>query len=464
MDLLERFKLNISANKLFGISDKFLLAVSGGVDSVVLCELFHRAGYSFAMAHCNFQLRGEESNRDEHFVRELAEKYGAPFYVQHFDTTAYAASHKVSVQAAARELRYHWFFELVGATGSISTAKVNANFSGVSLPPVANVLVTAHHADDNIETVLMNFFKGTGISGLRGMLPRQQQLARPLLPFRKTELQSFATVNKLQWVEDSSNTGNVYTRNYFRHKIIPLVEDRFPEATNNLLDNIERFREIEILYRQSIEVHKSKLVEQHGNEWHIPVLKLQRTAALPTVLYELLKDYGFSVKQSREAIALLDSESGRFIQSGSHRLIRNRKWLVLSPLDVTQSAHVLIQQENHQVDFAAGTLQFHALEKTAEWKLPTVSSIACLDARRIEYPLLLRKWKMGDYFYPLGMKKKKKVARFLIDQKLSKTTKENVWVMEMKGKILWIVGYRIDERFKVTDTTQKVLQVVLKAL
>ena len=443
MELLRQFKAYIQKHALFQSKDLLLLAVSGGVDSVVLCELCSRAGYKFTIAHCNFQLRGAESLRDENFVRSLGNKYSAEVLVKHFDTEAYAAQHKCSIQVAARELRYDWFKEI--APGYI---------------------VTAHHADDNIETVLMNFFKGTGIAGLRGILPKQGKIVRPLLFATKEAIKAFAADNKLDWVEDSSNTQDEYTRNFLRHQLLPVIREVYPQAESNIAANIGRFREIETLYRAKLDDILKKLIEKKGEELHIPILKLQKTNALGAILYELIHPVGFTSRQVDDALNLLQSETGRYIVSGTHRILKNRNWLIIAPLNTAGATHILIEKENKDVKFANGNLQLEHKPQTTNHKPlrrspdgQTNSNLAELDASAINFPLLLRKWKPGDYFYPLGMRKKKKLARFFIDQKLSATDKEKAWVLEMDKKIIWVVGMRIDDRFRITDDTREVLHV-----
>lgn len=438
MDLLQRFKTYIQSENLFREKDKLLLAVSGGVDSVVLCELCKQAGYDFAIAHCNFQLRGDDSERDEKFVSGLAVKYNVSFYVVKFETKEIAREKKISTQEAARELRYHWFEEI---------RKKNDY----------QYILTAHHADDNIETVTMNFFRGTGIKGIRGIEPKHDRIVRPLLFARRSELEEFLKNNQLEFVSDSSNLKDDYTRNYFRNQVIPLIEKSFPGVNENILSGIARFREVESLYQQAITVHKKKLLEKKGAEVHIPVLKLQKTEPLHSIVYEIAKEYGFTASQTGEIIALLDSESGKYVQSPSHRIIKNRKWLVIAPNEV-EKADILVIEEIGNWQCPMGNLQLETT-LTSNLKSQTSNSLACLDADEIKFPLLLRKWKQGDYFYPLGMTKKKKLARFFIDQKLSKTDKEKVWVIEMDKKIVWVVGHRIDDRFKMTDKTQKILRI-----
>jgi tRNA(Ile)-lysidine synthase len=435
MDLLKRYIEFIKKENLFQSKDRLLLAVSGGVDSVVLCELCKQAGYDFIIAHCNFQLRGDESERDEQFVRSIGEKYEVEVLVKKFDTKQYIEATKKGIQEAARDLRYAWFKEL------------NCQW-----------VLTAQHADDNIETLLMNFFKGTGINGLHGILPKQGKIIRPLLFARKDELRKFAEENNLKFVEDSSNDSNKYTRNYFRNKLIPDLQTVFPQVENNLLDNIQRFNEVEELYRQSVELHKKKLLEQKGAEVHIPVLKLLKTAPIATIVYEIIRDFGFTANQTNEVIALLQSETGKYIQSSTHRILKNRNWLIISPNQTSIATNILIEENDIKIEYANGILAIKKINNDS-FSINKPSLIAQLDAREIKFPLLLRKWKQGDYFYPLGMNKKKKLSRFFIDRKLSLSQKENVWVVEMDKKIIWIVGLQIDNRFKVTDKTKELLVI-----
>ncbi|HWK08155.1 MAG TPA: tRNA lysidine(34) synthetase TilS [Puia sp.] len=483
MDLLQSFKEFTATQHLFAPTDKLLLAVSGGVDSVVLCELCHQAGLDFIIAHCNFQLREDESERDETFVRQLAQKYNRPVLVKRMETVAYAAQHQLSIQVAARELRYSWFRELTGRPASGASEQSSSSSSAQSAAPTSSRhtrepsaqppsvdpppstprwILTAHHLDDNIETLLMNFFKGTGIAGLRAILPRQGNIVRPLLFTRKESLHAFAAEQKLSWVEDGSNDSDKYTRNYFRHQVIPLIQQVYPGAANNLADNIARFREIEILYQQSVQQHKKKLLEYKGQEIHIPVLKLKKSVPLPTLVYEIITEFGFSPQQVDGVIDLLSSESGKYIRSSTHRILKNRNWLIISAHPPIQSSSILIESADDKVIFENGELR---LELSAVGSpISPNPLVAQLDAEAIRFPLLLRRWRPGDYFYPLGMRKKKKVSRFFIDNKLSLADKEKVWVIEMNKKIIWVVGLRIDDRFRITPQTARVLKIESRML
>jgi len=436
MQLLQDLKEFINKEGLFSPKETLLVAVSGGLDSVVLCELCHLAGYDLKLAHANFQLRGEESMRDEAFVIEFARRLGKEVFIRRFDTEQYARENKCSIQVAARELRYKWFEEIH-----------------------PGIIVTAHHLDDNIETLLMNFFKGTGIAGLRAILPRQGRIVRPLLFATKERLQQFAQERGLAWVEDSSNASEKYTRNYFRHELIPMLQSVYPAVTRNLGENIQRFREIETLYKQAVGRHKDKLLVRKGNEVHIPVLKLKKMQPLNTLIYEIIQDLGFSSQQVGAVVELLDSGSGKYVLSATHRILKDRNWLIISPLTAAAADHVLVEASEGRVLYEGGELRFRMLASDDKI-VPTDSSAeAWLDAAAIQFPLLLRKWRPGDYFYPLGMRKKKKLARFFIDSKLSLARKEKVWVLEMDKKIIWVVGMRIDDRFRLTAGTRKVLKI-----
>lgn len=448
-DLLHLFEENIREKNLFQPADLLLLAVSGGIDSVVLCELCSQAGFNFVIAHCNFQLRGEESERDQRFVEALAQKNKIRLFVKRFDTREHVLKNNTSVQVAARELRYQWFSELADALKEETRSEV--------------YILTAHHANDNVETVLMNFFKGTGVAGMRGMLSKTDAIVRPLLFAPKQKLMDFAKEMQLAFVEDSSNASDKYYRNYVRNQVLPFIQKIYPGVQANIISNIDRFCEIELLYNQAIMAHKKKLIEVRNNEVYISVLKLLKAIPLKTVVFEIIKAYGFTAKQTGEVISLLYAETGKFIRSTTHRVLRNRNWLIISPLPQSGSEVIVIDENNKEVIFENGKLTLKIVEVGDEkQQIPVSPAIACLDIKQLTFPLLLRKWKAGDYFYPLGMKKKKKLSRFFIDQKLSLLEKENIWVVEMNKKIIWVINNRIDERFKLLPTSKAMLQIELK--
>ncbi len=447
MDLHRDFNAYILSNHLFEKKDRLLIAVSGGRDSAVLCALCARSGFDFSIAHCNFQLRGAESDRDEAFVKMLADQYKVPSFIKKFDTVAAGRENKTAIEETARNLRYEWFRELISQSEAGSARPFQ-------------YLLTAHHADDNAETVLMNFLRGTGIKGLRGILPKQQHIVRPLLFASGNDINAFAAENNIRFVTDSSNALNDHTRNFFRNDMIPGIEKVFPEVKQNILRNIERFGDIEFLYDQSIITIKDKLAEKKGAEVHIPVLKLAKAKPLRTILFEIIKDYGFTVAQITEVQKLLSSSSGKYLLSGTHRILRNRNWLIISPLNHSDEvAFFVIEKETTTVAFPGGELKIKQLTPPVE--INTDPGTAYIDGGKLHYPLLLRKWKQGDYFYPLGAPGKKKLSRFFGDLKLSMLQKEKLWVLESDKKIIWVAGYRIDDRFKIRDTTLNVVKLSL---
>jgi tRNA(Ile)-lysidine synthase len=429
---------------LFQKNDRLLIAVSGGVDSIVLCELCHLSGFHFEIAHCNFQLRGEDSKADEILVMETAKKYNVKLHSTKFDTLTYAAENKTNIQIAARQLRYDWFNVI---------AKGNA---------ISHIL-TAHHANDNAETIAMNFFKGTGINGLIGMQIKSGgiggKITRPLLFATKQTLKDFALEKNLAWREDVSNASDKYTRNYFRNELLPSIEKVIPHVEENLIENIDRFSDVAILYNAAIEKLKSGLLFNKGNEIHIPVLKLMKTPAYKTVFYEILKPYGFISSQMKDAVQLISSESGKYITSATHRLIRNRNWLIVCTVLNENNSVIVIETSDSIIELNHQKLEIESI--TAPVKIENNQLIGYVDADKIKFPLICRKWKQGDYFYPLGMTKKKKLSRFFVDQKLSISDKEKIWVIESDKKIIWIVGMRIDDRIKITPSTNSVTRFTL---
>lgn len=436
--LLHTYQQFIAQHRMFSSHHRLLLAISGGLDSVVLLHLTIASGYEVEIAHANFRLRGEESDRDEQFVRQLGAEYGVPVHIRHLDTEDYARHHKLSIQEAARALRYQWFRDLL-------------------LERDLHCTVTAHHADDNVETMLMNLFKGTGMAGLRGIQPLHEGIARPLLFASRGSLEAYAAAHGLAYVTDSSNLTDKYTRNYFRIHVIPLIEQVYPGTMDNLRQNMQRFREAEQLYRQAVDRKLHKLKQAVGQELHIPLQKLRAAAPLHTLVFELFRPYGFTARQVPEILQFLDASTGSVMYSATHRLLMNRNWLILSVKAPADMSIIPIAEEDTTIEFPGG--QVHLQKMQGPGKPEDDPRVACLDARSLQYPLMLRKWKAGDYFYPLGLNKKKKLARFFIDQKLSLADKEKTWVLESGGRILWVLGHRIDHRTRLTPGSREWVRI-----
>jgi tRNA(Ile)-lysidine synthase len=444
-DLRAGFEAYVRTEGLFTRQDALLLAVSGGLDSVVLLDLVHRSGYAYQVAHANFGLRGAESDRDEGRVRQLALHYGATLHVKRFDTAAHAASRQVSVQEAARELRYAWFAEL------LPTLPIPRRGGRPRT-------VTAHHLDDNIETMLFHLFRGTGIAGLRGMLPAGPLAAHPLLFATRAALEAHAKALALDWVEDSSNARDDYDRNFIRLRVLPLLEERFPRVRQSLADNLERFREAEVLHDIATAQWRKRLLHpQPDGSLRLPVEGLRRAPARRNLLRGILSEYGFGTRQADEVLRLMDAETGRYVESATHRVLRDRAWLSISrSREPDTSVHVAAPDVDSLL-LPSGRLSIRRSAPPPEGIRDDGPLSAHLDARDIRYPLLVRRWRPGDYMYPLGMRKKKKVARILIDQRVPRDRKDAVWVVESDRRILWLIGIRIDDRFRVTASTEALL-------
>lgn len=455
MDLFQAFA-NHWKEKLAGTVNPdslLLLAISGGIDSVVLAHLIARSGFKFEMAHMNFQLRGAESERDELFVRKLAQQLEVKLHVQRVDTTIFAAEQKLSVQEAARELRYQWFAEL---RTDILTAAAHENKKQSGC-----WILTAHQADDNIETLLLHLFRGTGLEGLSGIQPvrKKEALIRPLLPFYKKELAAYAVEQELSYVEDSSNATDHYTRNKLRQHLMPVLQELFPEVAKQLTGNIDRFREGLQIYRTAVQQQIDRITIRQGEELHIPIQSWKQLNPLSTFTWEIIHPFGFHAAQIPEIIKLLEAETGKFCQSATHRIIRNRKHLVIAPLSDQLPSVISIAENDQTILFSGGTIE-QASIGYERIPMDTPSNEIYISTAELKYPLLLRKWQQGDYFYPLGLNKKKKISKFLIDLKLSITDKEKVFVLTSNDKIVWVVGLRMDHRFRLQASSGEALHLV----
>ncbi len=433
----EKLAAFINEHSLFQPKTPVLLGVSGGIDSTTMCYLFRECGFNFGIAHINFQLRGYESDEDEKFVTELAQQFRVAFFTERFDTALFAKENKISIQMAARTLRYGWL-EQIRRTNSY------------------HFVATAHHQDDRIETVLLNMFRGSGIRGLHGMKPKQDKIIRPMLCFSRDEIESFAGLNHIPFRQDRSNFETEYYRNKIRHEIIPSIEKHYPSFKNTFSENIEKWKDAEWLYDQMVSQVKKKVMEKKGEETFISISRLKLFPVIQNVLFEILKEFDFNTDQSRQVAASLNSISGKIFYSSTHRLIKDRKHLIILLKDNEFSSEILIFESDQQVSILSLHMVLKSIEKN-NFIIPKENAVHCLDQNLLEFPLLLRRWKKGDYFYPFGMKKKKKkISDYLIDKKIPLHQKDKIFVIESGGKIVAVAGERIDERFKITDSTEKI--------
>ncbi len=443
--MLNDFKSFIRQALHLSQQEKYLLAVSGGIDSIVMTDLFSRAGLNFDIIHCNFKLRGSASDEDENFVIHLAQKYGVDYKVETFNTRQYADEQGISIQMAARNQRYAWFEKLL---------KVGAG----------QEIATAHHKNDVLETMIFNLAKGTGLSGLHGIRHRQQQIIRPMLFADKQEIRDYAHTHQLRWREDSSNADDKYRRNLIRHEIIPVMEQINPSLFKTLENTLERLIGAEALVQASCRQVREKSMIRKGEDAFIQTDKLLNLPGLNVVLHDIFKDYGFQYHQSREVARMLKEKKqeayvGKVFDSASHRINLDRSELLISPLPKeAQSLVSVISEQEHIKEFGQFDFSIRVLD-ARRYSIMPLPNVAALDHEKLKFPLKLRKWKQGDIFYPLGMNCRKKLSDFMIDTKIPLNLKERVFVLISGDDIVWVVGHRIDHRYRITDNTQQVYEV-----
>jgi tRNA(Ile)-lysidine synthase len=413
---------------------KILLAISGGVDSVVLAHLCREVGLDFSLAHCNFHLRGDESEGDEAFVMELADALEAEVFIEGFETKAYAAEKKISIQMAARELRYNWFRELQ------ETLQFDYVF-------------TAHHANDNLETVLINFIRGTGLEGLTGIPDVNESTIRPLLPFTRKHIEDYAHLQKLKWREDSSNDSVKYFRNKVRLEVIPKLLELNPQLLESFSKTRSYLQQSSELIEDYISALFPKIAKQEEYGYSFEIAKLKTIPNTKAVMYSLFRSFEFT--EWEDVYGLLDSQPGKIVYSKTHRLIRDRDKLLLTLLLPTEDKVYEIKENEEVVMLPMGTFHFEYVEDLENSDSRTIF----LDRDKIKYPLIVRKWQEGDYFYPFGMKGKKKLSKFFKDEKLSLPQKENCWLLCSNDKIVWVIGHRPDARFAIKDETKQILRL-----
>lgn len=420
-------------------SAKLLLTVSGGMDSMVMLDVIPDAGYFCEAAHCNFNLRGEESDGDALLVEKECEKRGIVLHVRSFNTKEYAAEKGISIEMAARELRYTWFHELLEQRG-------------------LDYMITAHHGDDAIETFFLNLVRGTGIKGLSGMRFVNGKVVRPFLNLSRKDIEEYTGKMNIEYRHDSSNDEVRYLRNKVRHEILPRFKEMNPSFFSTMTDNLKRLAEVEELLEAEVErFREASVVEEHGKVL-IPISRLEEHSQKSAVLYELLRPYGFSSGSIDDIIRSLRGIPGKQFYSHTHRLIRDRFNLILFEITETVEEEKYIDSDTEEIKSPLH-LKLRTFKKPEDHSFSTDPLVAHFDADAVDFPLVLRRWKQGDSFRPLGMKGFKKLSDFFVDRKLSIADKEEVWVLQSGDDIMWIAGMRIDDRFKITDRTKKILEI-----
>ena len=434
----QKVQTYIQNHHLLTQKGRIIVGVSGGTDSVVLLHVLISLGYDCVIAHCNFHLRMDESDRDELFVRELAMELKVPYYSVDFETTKYAEDHKISIEMAARDLRYAWFYELL----------FNHD---------AQAIAVAHHADDSIETMLMNLVRGTGLKGLTGIQPRNHKVVRPLLCCNRLELETYLVRFDLDHIEDSTNASVDYQRNKFRNEVLPLLAEINPSVRQTLYDSLDRFEGIWAIYQQAIDTMKQLIVRNEPGLVKMDIDAIKKQEHIPTLMYELLHTYGFGPAVIEQVTSQLDGESGKVFFSETYRLVKDRKYLLIIKIEDNPVDDFIIAENETVIEFPF-LLRINKQPVTPDFEVSKEINRIHVDASRLTYPLVLRRWKEGDTFFPFGMKQRKKVSDFFIDNKLSLFEKEHSWILTSNNEIVWIVGQRLDNRYCVTKQTKEVIE------
>lgn len=439
--MTDKFIKFINNENLADKSGSLLLGVSGGVDSMVMMELFLETGFNISVAHCNFGLRGSESNDDELFVAKQAETNRIPFHSKYFDTFNYSDERGISIQMAARELRYSWF----------DTLMVENGYSAVAI---------AHNKNDIAETFMVNILRGTGIRGLTGIKAKTGNIIRPLLFAERKEIVEYAIKNNVSHREDSSNSDIKYKRNRIRHRIIPEFENISGGFINSLYQTTCRLNDVETIYSDAINNKFNELWIRNRKEFRVEIKALLKLDPLPSYLYEFLRIWGFPRELIARIIKSLEATPGKQFYSATHRLVKDRSHLIVTPKTAEGITRYYIEEGAGELSEPV-SLRISKIKNSSVFRIPADPKVACLDLSNIHFPLMLRKWQKGDYFQPLGMNGMKKLSDFFIDNKFSIVEKENTWLLMSGNRLAWIIGRRIDDRFKITDRTKEILMIEL---
>lgn len=435
--MLTKFQHHITTNFPQLKDKKLLLAVSGGIDSMVLLVLFYKLRFDICVVHCNFQLRGNESDADEMLVRETCQDRFIPYFIESFDTENYSKENKLSIQLAARKLRYDWFQELLSENQ-------------------LDYLVTAHHLDDNVETFLINFVRGTGLEGLTGIPPQNGNIVRPMLPFSREEIENYAQANQIQWREDSSNASDKYFRNKLRHDIVPILKELNIGFLDSFQNTLHHLQQAESLVNDASKLVYEKVVEEKENQVEIHLKPLLQFENHKAYLYQWLNKFGFSAWN--DIYDLVVAQSGKQIFSETHVLLKDREKLILSERKSSNKEEIYsIESLDDKVNIPL-KLRFYKGVNIFE----THSNCIFVDESKLKFPLTIRKWQEGDYFYPSGMNGKKKLSKYFKDEKYSLLDKENQWLLCSEDQIVWVIGKRADNRFISKETTHNSIKIVLE--
>lgn len=431
----EQIQQYIIQHQLLSGEKPVVVGISGGADSVALLHILVSLGYKCIAAHCNFNLRGDESFRDEQFTIDFTKRLQVPLCKISFETNKYAQENRLSVEMAARELRYRWFEELLNTYD-------------------ADAVAVAHHRDDSVETLLINLTRGSGLTGLTGIKPKNGNVVRPLLCVSREDIYAYIENNGLEYVTDSSNSSDIYTRNFIRLKVIPLLEEINPSVKASLARTANHLYDASLIYNHSIEEARRVIIQNN----RLSISALLSFPAPATILYEMLKPYGFSRTVCESIFTVLEKDSGKIFYSSTHRLLKDRSDLLIDVLSGEDNRAYLINLEDDNVDLPV-ELKPEIVVIKESYQIEKDKKFAYFDFDKLSFPLVLRHWQEGDWFVPFGMKGKKKISDYFSDKKFSLFDKEKTWLLCSGQDVIWIVGERTDNRYRIEKTTKRVLKL-----
>ena len=431
----EQIQQYIIQHQLLSGEKPVVVGIGGGADSVALLHILVSLGYKCIAAHCNFNLRGDESFRDEQFTIDFTKRLQVPLCKISFETNKYAQENRLSVEMAARELRYRWFEELLNTYD-------------------ADAVAVAHHRDDSVETLLINLTRGSGLTGLTGIKPKNGNVVRPLLCVSREDIYTYIEKNGLEYVTDSSNSSDIYTRNFIRLKVIPLLEEINPSVKASLARTANHLYDASLIYNHSIEEARRVIIQNN----RLSISALLSFPAPATILYEMLKPYGFSRTVCESIFTVLEKDSGKIFYSSTHRLLKDRSDLLIDVLSGEDNRAYLINLEDDNVDLPV-ELKPEIVVIKEDYQIEKDRKFAYFDFDKLSFPLVLRHWQEGDWFVPFGMKGKKKISDYFSDKKFSLFDKEKTWLLCSGQDVIWIVGERTDNRYRIEKTTKRVLKL-----
>ncbi|NBL63927.1 tRNA lysidine(34) synthetase TilS [Flavobacterium sp. NST-5] len=434
--MLNKFQKHLENHFPYLQGKKLLIAASGGVDSMVLTHLFQQLNYEIYLAHCNFNLRGKESDEEQNFVENYAKENNLNLNLNSFDTKLYAKEHKLSIQVAARQLRYIWFYQILEENK-------------------LDFILTAHHLNDSLETFFINLSRGTGLNGLVGIPSQNDKIVRPLLNFSREEILEYAEKNSISWREDSSNASTKYVRNHFRHEVLPEITKVYPQFLEQFKDTLHHLQQAQSLVSDAAAMIYQQVVTEKNNQKFIRLFDLKRLPNYEAYLYQWLQPLGFTAWN--DIYDLIDAETGKYVVSEKYRISKDRDFLIVEPIAESDTQEYYLPEDTNLQNPISLNLQL-----THTWEISDNRNKIFVDKEKLKFPLIIRKWRKGDYFCPFGIHGSKKVSKFFRDEKFTLSEKENSWLLLSENQVVWIIGKAQDQRFKVNDSTKQIIQIEFK--